>query len=144
MSTQTLSFLARYAVPAEVLWSVLIDHERMGEWVDAKVSVIAGAGDGGVGTVRRVEIGPLSIDEEVIACDPPHRFVYRVTRGLPVRHHQGEVRVEAVSDEESELHWTITLGSGVPFFAETLALPLRAGINRGLKELPAVLSRRRG
>jgi hypothetical protein len=138
-----LEFLGRYDVPAEVLWSVVIDHEGMGEWLDAEVSVIAGKGDGGLGTVRRIAAGPLRIDEEVIACDPPERYVYRVIRGLPLRYHQGEVRVVAVGEAESELHWTITVGSGVPGFAEAVDLTLKPAINRGLRRLPALLSKRR-
>jgi hypothetical protein len=143
MSLRILDFLGRYDVPAEELWSVVIDHEGMGDWLDAKVSVIAGPGDGGLGTVRRIATGPLRIDEEVIACDPPERYLYRIIRGLPLRYHQGEVRVVAVGDGQSELHWTITVGSGVPGFAEAVALTLKPAINRGLRKLPGLLSARR-
>ncbi len=142
MSLRTLSFLAKYDVSAEQLWSALIDHESMGDWLDTRVSVIAGKGDGGLGTVRRIHIGPISIDEEIIACDPPHRYVYRIVGGLPIRHHQAEVRIVALGEGQSELHWTISIGSGVPGYAQTIAALLRPSINRGLRKLPRVLASR--
>jgi hypothetical protein len=32
--------------------------------------------------------------EEVVEWDPPHRYVYVLLRGAPIRNHRGEVRVE--------------------------------------------------
>jgi len=142
MSQQTLSFLARYEVAPEALWAVVVDHEGMGDWLDANISVIAGPGDGGVGTVRRIKSGPLTIDEEVTVCDPPRRMVYRIVRGLPLlRYHQGEVRVSPWGDSGSELSWSITVSSAVPFFTEALGAVLRRSLNHGLDQLGQRLAR---
>jgi uncharacterized protein YndB with AHSA1/START domain len=135
MSQKTLSFVARFDVSPEALWAVIIDHEGMSDWLDAKIRVIAGRGDGGVGTVRRIQLGPLSIDEEVTLADAPRLLVYRIIRGLPLRFHKGEMRVAPHGDGGSELSWTITIASGVPLFAETVAASLTPAINRGLRRL---------
>lgn len=139
MAHQTLSFLARYAVPPEILWQVVTDHEGMGRWLGVPVKVIAAPPGGGVGTVRRIAAGPLSIDEEVVVFEPPRRMIYRIVRGLPVRYHRGEVRISPFRDDGSELAWEITIASGVPFLAETVSGILRRRINRGLRALRDLL-----
>lgn len=135
MSVKTLSFLARFDLAPEALWRVVTDHEGMGDWLDARVSVIAGPGDGGVGTVRRIAAGPLAIDEEVTLFNPPRRLVYRIIRGLPLAHHQGQMRVEPWGAGGSELHWDVTIGSSVPGLSEAVAVALGTAINRGLTKL---------
>ena len=140
MSRAHLSFLARYDVPPEVLFRVATDHEGMSRWVGAPVSVIAAPKDGGVGTVRRITAGPLRIDEEVVAWDPPRRMIYRVVRGLPLRYHRGELRVSPWGDGRSQLAWEITIASSAPFVAEGIARVLERTINTGLKKLGDVLT----
>ena len=140
MSRKTLSFLARYDVPPEVLFRVVTDHDGMGRWVGTPVSVIAAPPDRGVGTVRRITAGPLRIDEEVVAWDPPRRMIYRVVRGLPLRHHRGEVRISPWGEGGSQLAWEITIVSGAPFVAEAIASVLERTINRGLMRLAEVLT----
>lgn len=140
MGTATLSFLARYPVPPEILWQVVTDHEGMSRWAGVPVSIIAAPPDRGVGTVRRVKVGPLRLDEEVVALDPPRRMIYRMTRGLPLRYHRGEVRVAPFGEDGSELTWEITLVSDVPFFVDATARVLRRSINRALRKLGEVLT----
>jgi uncharacterized protein YndB with AHSA1/START domain len=139
MAQRILSFLARFSVPPERLFEVLADHEGMRSWTGADVTVIAGPGDGGLGTMRRVKIGPLTIDEEVVFFDPPHRFIYRIVRGLPVKYHQGEVRVSPWGDGGSELHWDITLVSSIPGVVPAIAATLGPGLNRALRKLATEL-----
>lgn len=134
MSLKTLEFKESYPISPEELFAVLVDHEGMSDWFDVDIRTIAGPGDGGVGTVRRISIGPLKIDEEIIVADSPSRVVYRIIRGLPVGYHLGEQRIIA-TDDGSELRWTITMRSAVPGLIEVISLILRPAMNRGLKKL---------
>ena len=139
MGRANKSFLARYDVPPDVLFGVATDHAGMGRWVGAPVKVIAAPPDGGVGTVRRISVGPLAIDEEIVLFEPPRRMIYRIVRGLPLRYHRGEMRVSPWGDRGSQLAWEITLVSSVPFLAETIGRALERTINRGLRRLGEVL-----
>lgn len=139
MSQRTLSFLARYDVPPEILWGVVTDHEGMGRWMGARTHVIASPPDGGQGTVRRMKAGPFTIDEEVILYDPPRRMAYRMVRGLPLRYHRGEVRIAPWGDGGSELSWEITVSSAIPGFTQAIATALAPRINRGLRTLAGIL-----
>lgn len=129
-----------FAVPPEVLFERLLDHEGMSDWAGVRVSVVAGPLDGGVGTVRRIHARGLSIDEEVVYVDAPRRLVYRIVRGLPVvSFHRGEVLVEPWGQTGSQLTWDIIMDAPVPGLARLLLAPVAAGLREGLGRLRSQL-----
>lgn len=141
MGQARATFVESFAVPPERLFEVLSDHEGMSEWIGARVSVVAGPPDGGVGTVRRVRARGLAIDEEVTYSDPPRRMVYRIVRGLPVvRFHRGEILVEPWGRTGSQLTWDILVDSAVPGAARAIVAVLRPAIRAGLSRLRARLA----
>jgi uncharacterized protein YndB with AHSA1/START domain len=141
MSQARATFVESFAVPPERLFEVLSDHEGMSEWIGARVSVVVGPPDGGVGTVRRVRARGLAIDEEVTYSDPPRRMVYRIVRGLPVvRFHRGEILVEPWGRTGSQLTWDILVDSAVPGAARAIVAVLRPAIRAGLSRLRARLA----
>ena len=141
LSQGRATFVESFAVPPERLWEVLSDHEGMSEWIGARVSVVAGPPDGGVGTVRRVRARGLTLDEEVTYADAPRRMVYRIVRGLPVlRFHRGEILIAPWGKTGSQLTWDILLESALPGVAPAIAATLRPAIRAGLSKLRANLS----
>lgn len=141
MAQQHLTLLARYDVAPEVLWQVVSDHEGMSAWAGVEVRVIAGPGDGGEGTLRRVRVLGLTIDEEIVWVTPPTdetktgRYAYRIVRGAPLSYHRAEVTVRPWGETGSELWWEVTLDSRLPGVAAALANALRSGLNRAMESL---------
>lgn len=136
MGQARITITESYAVPPERLWAVLADHEGMSDWIGARVTVVAGPGDGGVGTVRRVHARGLAIDEEVTYADPPRRMVYRIVRGLPViRFHRGEILISPWGKTGAELRWDIVLESPIPGIAAAIRAVLEPGLRAGLRNL---------
>jgi hypothetical protein len=129
------------AAPAERVFAALDDHENMGEWLGSSVSLIKNVGTHDVGSVRRIQVGMLRIDEEIVARAAPRVIAYRVIRGVPMlRHHHGEVTIEAAGDT-SHVHWHVEIDSNVPGFSFLMALALRGTLGRGLKRLDRQLAR---
>ena len=125
---------------AERAFAALDDHERMGSWLDASITVEKRVPDGGVGTVRRIAIGPLSFDEEIVAREAPRRIAYRIVRGLPaLRHHFGEVSIDPVDEGRCIVHWRIDIESTLPGVSTLMALSLKPALARGLGKLDAQL-----
>lgn len=122
----------------ERVWSAITDHEGMAKWTGAEVRIVARGDEKGVGTVRRVKIGALRIDEEVTYADAPRRLVYRVIRGLPVSFHRGEMLVEARGDR-TELTWKIMMSSSVPGVVRGSGMVLEPALTRGLRELAGLI-----
>jgi hypothetical protein len=93
----------------------------------------------GVGTVRRIAVGPFRIDEEVVYADAPRRLVYRVVRGLPVRFHRGEMVLDAVGESRSHLSWRILVSSATPGLARAVTGSLGPPLRTGLRQLRGLI-----
>ena len=127
-----------FGVPPARLWEAITDHEGMSKWTGGTVRVIARGDAAGVGIVRRVRIGALAIDEEVIYADAPRRLVYRIIRGAPVSFHRGEMIVTE-TPSGSHLSWKILLSSPVPGFARLTDRLLGLALRRGVRELRGLI-----
>lgn len=138
MSVHQATLQLDFGVPPERLWEALTDHEGMSKWAGAPVRIIARGDADGVGVVRRIRMGALSIDEEVIYADAPRRLVYRIVRGVPVSFHRGEMIVQP-TPRGSELTWTILMASDIPGFARLTARTLEKVLGRGLRELRGLI-----
>jgi uncharacterized protein YndB with AHSA1/START domain len=130
-----------FTVSPERVFAALNDHANMGRWLGGHITVVKPAPDGGVGTVRRVHIGPAHFDEEVIEREIPTRLVYRITAGVPfLRHHRGEIKVEP-KGTGSRVTWDVAFVSKLP----GMSAPIRAGLGlvlrQGLKKLAKQLAR---
>jgi uncharacterized protein YndB with AHSA1/START domain len=138
VSTRQTIIALDFAVPPARLWEAITDHEGMSKWTGSKVRVIARGDASGVGVVRRVRIGALAIDEEVIYADAPRRLVYRIIRGAPVAFHRGEMLVTETK-AGSHLSWKILLASPVPGFARATTAALGLALGRGVRELRGLI-----
>lgn len=134
MSRPHINVTARYQMTPEALWEVIADHEGMERWLGTKVRVESG--DGGEGTIRSVMVGPLKLEEEILAFTPPTRMVYRVSKGLPVRYHQAVMVVTPTKDGGSELNWRVTIDSRVPGVARMLLRGVKRNLTEALRRLP--------
>lgn len=121
--------------PIEAVWEALADHDAMGRWSAFSVERLErGATDpNGLGSLRRVRIGPLAFDERVISWDPPHRYTYTIERGPLVRRHRGDV-VLWREGGRTRVRWAIQLelklpGAGFPTGA-LLAHKIRTTLRR--------------
>jgi uncharacterized protein YndB with AHSA1/START domain len=124
------------AAPAERVFAALDDHANMGMWLGPPVSLIKNVADGGVGSVRRIRAAGLAIDEEILSRDAPYSLSYRILSGVPLlKHHHGEVKVEALDETQSRVHWHVEVAAALPGLASLIGLALRATLTRGLRRL---------
>lgn len=105
------------AAPVEVVWEVLSDHRGYATWAGVDTAVLERAGNddpNGVGALRHLRKGPVSIREEVVACEKPTSFSYTVVSGPPVRDYLGTVTLSA-SGSGTRVHWTVRFEPKIPF-----------------------------
>jgi hypothetical protein len=124
-------------LPVAGLFDALADHDRLGKVFGVPVRRIRD-GDtqtNGVGSVRRIGIGPLAIEETVTALERNRSIDYRITRGgFPIRDHRGHI-VFAESGTGSRVDWTIEFGSHLPGAGAVLAFVLERAIRTGLRRV---------
>jgi uncharacterized protein YndB with AHSA1/START domain len=138
MSETTIS--REFGVSAQRLYDALADQDILGSWLGATVSVRVRGTHGLVGTVRRIHLGPVSFDERIAVADSPHAIDYAIVPPVPLlRHHRGELRIEALGPSRSRLTWRIALKLALG--ADIVVLPMvKQGLSLALTRLSKLLA----
>jgi uncharacterized protein YndB with AHSA1/START domain len=118
--------------PPERVFAYLAEHENLADIFGAKITRLHDGEDGernGVGSVRRLQIGPLPpFEETVTEFVVPERIVYKITKGSPLRGHVG-VMTFTPDAGGTRMVYDIRLASPIP----GLALLVRASLTREIK-----------
>jgi uncharacterized protein YndB with AHSA1/START domain len=126
--------------PAEV-FEALSEHENLSRvFAPAKVVRLRDgeSSRNGVGSVRRLKIGPLaSFEETVTASDPNERIEYRITKGTPLRNHLGVQSLTPNTDGGTLLDYTITFDAPLPGMGALVSKLLARSLRKGLPRLIA-------
>jgi uncharacterized protein YndB with AHSA1/START domain len=127
-----------FAKPPRQIFAFLAEHENLAEVFGTKVTRLRDGEDGqrnGVGSVRKLQIGPLPPFEETVSeFVPGERIVYAITKGSPIRDHLGVMEF-APSGTGTRFVYDIRLASPIP----GLALLVRAMLTRSIeRSLPKV------
>jgi uncharacterized protein YndB with AHSA1/START domain len=129
-----------FAVPVDRLYAFLSEHENLGPLFGARIERVRD-GDttrNGVGSVRRLRVGPLPAFEESVTKAVPDELVeYRITKGpTPLRNHRGEMRFAATTSGSS-LVYVIEFGAVLPLLDKVIAVGLERNIRKGLATVDA-------
>jgi uncharacterized protein YndB with AHSA1/START domain len=128
----------RFAKPPEAIFDYLAEHENLAELFGSKVTRLRD-GDGGerngVGSVRKLQIGPLPpFEETVTEFVVPERIVYRITQGSPLRGHLG-VMTFAPADGGTSFVYDIRIASPIPGLAPIVQRALTRSITKSLAKV---------
>lgn len=130
------------AAPIEKVWARYTDHVSWSRWAGLGKVVLERDGvpaPNGVGCVRAIGSGPVTVYEEVVSFEPPHRMTYRVVRGgIPMRDHLGEV-VMTTCAEGTHIRWRCQFEAGIP----GLGRPMRWLVTTVFRRALAGLARER-
>ncbi|MCW2672532.1 MAG: hypothetical protein JWP14_1121 [Frankiales bacterium] len=133
---QTVDVQQDFSLPVDRVYAYLSEHEHLGPMFGATITRLKD-GDttrNGVGSVRRLKIGPLPPFEETVTEAVPDALIrYRITRGSPLRGHEGVLRFTSGPNGGSRVDYTIRFGAVVPLLDRIVAVGLRRNIRRGLK-----------
>jgi len=128
-----------FNAPVETIFRILTDHEEFGRVINAKIKRVTdsrGDNKNGMGSVRRINALPgVSFEESVITFEPNQLMVYRVSKGSPIKNHQG--RMEFTEDQDrTRLNYIIDFEPKLPFLLlgsgikKAIENPLRKGLKR--------------
>lgn len=102
--------------PAQRVFAVVSDHERMPEWFPAREVVRRRPGSphpDGVGAVRVVRGSGLAVEEAVTAFEPGARLAWGLVAGAPLRRAHGDVRLWDAPGGTRVL-WSVEFEASVP------------------------------
>jgi uncharacterized protein YndB with AHSA1/START domain len=125
-----------FAKPPERIFAYLAEHENLAEVFGAKVTRLRDGEDGernGVGSVRKLQIGPLpSFEETVTEFVVPERIVYRITKGSPLRGHVGTMTFGPTPAGGTRFAYDIRIASPIPGLAPIVQAALTRSISQSL------------
>jgi uncharacterized protein YndB with AHSA1/START domain len=127
-----------FRAPVERVFAYLAEHENLAALFGTRIERVCD-GDperNGVGSRRRLSFhGLLPFEETVTTFAPNERIVYRITKGSPMRDHEGTIAFAATDGGGTRLDYRIRFGSAVPGLAAVVARALHGNIARGLRKL---------
>jgi uncharacterized protein YndB with AHSA1/START domain len=125
-----------FAKPRDRVFAYLAEHENLAEVFGAKVTRLRDGEDGhrnGVGSVRKLQIGPLPpFEETVTEFVVPERIVYRITKGSPLRGHVGTMSFEDAPGGGTWFVYDIRIASAIPGLAPIVKTALTRSIGQSL------------
>jgi hypothetical protein len=137
---------------AHAVWDRISDHASTHTWVHpARVRLLSPGQPeaNGAGAMREVSFPGKrlwsTIQERVVAYDPPRSFSYTVTRGMPgLRDHLGTLTVEPLSPARSRLTWHVDFDFApwhpMGWFARPFTRAFRRVLTDALAELASQLA----
>ncbi|HEX6391588.1 MAG TPA: SRPBCC family protein [Solirubrobacteraceae bacterium] len=134
-----LSFSHDYAQPVERVFDFLAEHENLSVIFPGKVTRVRDGEDGtrnGVGSTRALSMGPgPKVIETNTVVVPNERIEYKITGGVPVKHHYGTMVFTPRPDGGTHLQYDIELDLHVPGAGGAIGALLKSSVNRGLRKV---------
>lgn len=139
MAKYTIEIDETVNAPCRQVFDLFADHEKFGKLLGAPAKRIRDsdqADPNGIGSVRKVGLGPISVEETVTNFEPESLIEYAITSMSPLRNHFGRIRFSAESDTETRVHYTIHFDDVVPFTGALMRGALNQAIRKGIKRIP--------
>jgi uncharacterized protein YndB with AHSA1/START domain len=128
-----------FSKPLDRVFAYLSEHEHLEALFGAKVTRLRDGTDGqrnGVGSVRRLKVGPMPPFEETVTEFIPNQLIrYRITKGSPLRDHEGVMTFSPNGGSGAHLHYEISFGTAVPGLDKVVAAGLKRNISKGLQQV---------
>jgi uncharacterized protein YndB with AHSA1/START domain len=127
-----------FRAPVERVFAYLAEHENLASLFGTRIERVRDgeAERNGVGSCRRLSFnGLLPFEETVTEMVPNERIVYRITKGSPMRDHEGAMVFATNGAGGTHLDYRIRFGSRMPGLAPLVARVLHGNIARGLRKL---------
>ncbi len=139
MGQQKIAISHESKLPVEQLYATLAEHENLSTvFAPAKVTRVRD-GDtsrNGVGSVRRLKMPVGSPFEETVTAAIENQLIeYRITKGSPLKNHQGVMRFSPRPGGGSRLDYTIVFEGKLPLIGPIVRNALDSAIRKGLAKL---------
>ncbi|MEX2476724.1 SRPBCC family protein [Marinobacter sp.] len=139
MATYTIEIDETFDVPRSRVFALFADHKRFGQLLGAPVKRIRDsdqADPNGLGSIRKIGVGPIGLKETVIGFEPNTLIEYTITSISPIRNHLGRIRFEDSGKGQTRVNYTITFEDIVPLTGKVVSAALEQGIRKCIKRVP--------
>jgi uncharacterized protein YndB with AHSA1/START domain len=127
-------------IPAapEAVFDLLADHAGYGRFRPIGSAELVREGDpapNGVGALRRINVRPLTFEEEITAYERPSRLDYLIVKlNVPFEHHGGSIRL-APKGETTAVDWRSSFTVPTPLVGGLQELVWQPVLTRGFRRV---------
>lgn len=139
MATYRIEIEDFFSVPREKVFALFADHKQFGKLLGAPVKRIMDSSDAdpnGIGSVRKIGIGLLGVEETIIGFEPDSLIEYTITSLSPLRNHHGRIRFADTKEGQTRVNYTITFEEAIPFTGKLVHAALDKAIRKGIRRVP--------
>ena len=139
MATYTIEINETLDVPRSRVFALFADHSRFGQLLGVPVKRVKDsdqADPNGIGSVRKIGIGPIGLEETILSFEPDSLIEYTISSLSPIKNHFGRIRFEDTPEGLTQVSYTIRFDDIVPFTGKMVSNTLEQGIRRGIKRVP--------
>lgn len=136
MPRYTVDVTQDYPQAADAIFRALSDHNRLSRVLGIPVKrVVDGRPDiNGEGSVRRMGLWPLAVEETVYNVVPNQSIHYRISKGgAPLSNHRGDLTFSKTG-QGSRVNWIISFDAP-PVLGAVVRQVLTQGLRLGLKRV---------
>lgn len=144
MARHTIEIEATFDLPRSRVFALFADHRSFGRLLGVRARRIRDsvqADPDGIGSVRRIGFGPVSLEETILNFEPDTLIEYRASSLLLTSNHHGRIRIHTTADGQTHLLYTVTFEERIPFTGNLLARTLEQRIRRGIGKIPQLLQK---
>ncbi|MBS3803027.1 MAG: SRPBCC family protein [Oleiphilaceae bacterium] len=141
MTTHRIEIEEQVNVSPERAFALFADHKRFGKLLNAPVRRVKDseqADPNGLGSVRKIGIGPIGLEETIIRFEPDSVIEYTVTSLSLVRNHLGRIRFTLQGERQTLINYCISFDAIVPFTGDIIAKALEHSMRKGIRRVPAL------
>ncbi len=136
MKIHTVKFHKEFSAPIDKVWADFSNHENLGKIFGQRMSRIVDSSDAanvnGIDSVRKIHIPLLPFEETIRKAERPHLIEYQISKGTPLHHHYGSMIFKTLPNGNTELDYSIEMGSRYPFLGKIVAVVLEKSISESL------------
>jgi hypothetical protein len=139
MASHRIEIEEKVSVTPTQAFDLFADHRCFGKLLgmpSRRIKDSEQADPNGLGSVRKLGIGPISLEETIIRFEPDSVIEYTVTSLSPARNYLGRIRFNPTDEGETLVNYCISFESMVPFTGNFMARALERSIRRGIRRLP--------
>ena len=139
MASYTIEINETFDVPRSRVFALFADHKRFGQLLGAPVKRIKDsdqADPNGIGSVRKIGIGPIGLEETILSFEPDSLIEYTISSLSPIKNHFGRIRFDDTPEGLTQVSYTIRFDDIVPFTGKVVSTTLEQGIRRGIRRVP--------
>ena len=135
---EEIHFLQDFEVSVDKVFGFFSDHERLAKIYPAAVKRIQFGEDprdaNSLGSVRRIIVFPIMLEETVTGYIPDKFIEYKITYGIGVKDHVGTMHFIDLGNGKSRLDYKIEFAPTIPMTGFVLKNLLEKVIGNGVRE----------